>query len=322
MSLRRPLLALLADLDFHSGSCLARALRVSRAAVWKTVHALRELGVDIESRHGKGYRLLRRPDLLEEEAIRRHLDTAQPRLELHTELPSTNLHLLELLRREDTHARVTLCEYQSRGRGRRGRSWVSPFASGLCLSIAWRFTTPPASLNALSLACGVALARTLRDDLGVAHVALKWPNDVIAADAKLAGILIESRSETATSCDAVIGIGLNIELGERHRRGIEQAVTDLSSLTDARPSRNRIAAAIINRQFAMLNEVARDGPAGFVAAWREFDCLAGKRAVLDNGGETVRGLIRGVDDNGLLLMKVDGVEKRFSSGEVTARGAA
>ncbi|MGI9229631.1 MAG: biotin--[acetyl-CoA-carboxylase] ligase [Gammaproteobacteria bacterium] len=320
MSIHHPLLKLLSDTDYHSGSHLADKLQVSRAAVWKSVKAMQKLGIAIQGKHGKGYRLLQQLDLLDEQQLKQHLNTPQPQLELHTELPSTNLYLLERMQHEPIHARVVLCEYQSQGRGRRGRDWVSPFAAGLYLSIGWHFAAPPASLNALSLASGVALIQALQQ-LGV-KPALKWPNDIIADDAKLAGILIESRSETATSCDVIIGIGLNVRLDSRYRRGIDQAVIDLASLTPKQVTRNQLAAAIINQQFSMLHEVASHGPASFIDTWRKFDYLSGKQAALDTGGKTLHGLVKGVDDNGLLLMSIDGVEQRFSSGEVSLRAAS
>ncbi len=318
--LRYRLLKQLADLNYHSGNVLARQLACSRTAVWKAIRQLREAGIDIQSRHGKGYRLLTAMDLLDEAELAQNLCRTPASIELYAELDSTNSYLLARLHRESIHAHVVLCEYQRSGRGRRSRPWLSPFAAGLYLSIGWHFAAPPASLNALSLACGVALIRALQQ-AGADAIYLKWPNDVIANDAKLAGILIESRSETATSSDVVIGIGVNINLDDAIREKIDQPVIDLASIVDSPVLRNRIAADIIDAQFVMLEQVSRQGANSFIRSWREFDYLTDKKISLHTGNGIISGVVQGVDSNGLLVMNIDGTRQRFSSGEVSLQAS-
>ena len=211
-----------------------------------------------------------------------------------------------------------LAERQHGGKGRRGKTWVSPFTRGLYLSLGWHFDAPPASLNALSLASGVAVVRAL-NRLGITGIYLKWPNDLICNDKKMGGILLESRSETAASCDVVIGIGINICLTDELKSGLDQPVTDLAGHCDRLPSRNRLAGKIIEEQLLMLNHVA-DGRMGkYVEEWRDLDYLSGRQAELLMPGQLLRGLVRGVDDNGLLLLETVGGTRKFSSGELSVR---
>ena len=127
-------------------------------------------------------------------------------------------------------------EYQSAGRGRRTRRWFAPPGGALCLSIGWSFAALPADIGALSLAIGVCVLRAL-ESVGQPGAALKWPNDVVVGTGKLGGILIELRAEAGGPAQVVIGVGLNVALGERmlqlvHASGTRAA--DLSALAGGR----------------------------------------------------------------------------------------
>lgn len=317
----RALLECLLDNSRHSGGRLATQAGVSRTAIWQGIKRLRRLGLTISAKHGKGYRLEDSVELLDETALRRELGPIADalRLAILFDTDSTNNRLTASFGNPDFHGRVVLAEHQRAGKGRRGRTWASPLAGGLCLSIGWRFDAPPASLNALSLACGVAVIDAL-EGMGVSGLGLKWPNDIMRGGGKLGGILLESRSETAATCDVAIGIGLNIRLPESVKAGIDQPVSDLHGCFHQAPSRNRLAGKIIAEQLSMLTRVAEHGMGEYLQKWRTLDCLAGRRARLSLPGRALRGEVRGVDDNGLLLMKIDGGPLRtFSSGELSLR---
>ena len=308
---RIKLLSCLLDNEYHSGNRLSARLGVSRTVIWKGIKQLRGYGLEIESRHGKGYRLHDEIDLLDRNEILGEL--GQPaggcRIELLSGAESTNKCLTDLFGQPELHKRIVLAEYQHGGKGRRGRSWLSPFARGLYLSLGWHFDMAPASLNALSLASGVAVARTL-GELDLSGLSLKWPNDLILADKKVGGILLEARSETAASCDVVIGIGINIRLDEATRTGLDQPATDLAGHYHSLPSRSRLAGRIIAGQFSMGE---------YVAEWKNLDYLSGRQAELHMPGQVVRGQVRGVDDNGLLVLETRGSIEKFSSGELRVR---
>ena len=154
---RYQILRQLADGRFHSGAKLARSLDVSRTAIWKNIATIKQdMGLDVFSVRGKGYRLPQPLELLEPETILGGLGAAAgglvSRLEVHEQIDSTNSHLTRKLAEGIERGHVCLAEQQTAGRGRRGRSWVSPFGSNIYLSIYWRYTLALADLGGLSLA--------------------------------------------------------------------------------------------------------------------------------------------------------------------------
>ena len=314
------LLSCLLDNEYHSGSRLSDQLGVSRTVVWKEIKQLRNFGLVIDARHGKGYRLQDEINLLDEAEIISELGQSACgcRIDILLDAESTNKCLTERFGQPDLHNRIVLAEGQHGGKGRRGRTWISPFARGLYLSLGWHFDMAPASLNALSLASGVAVVRAL-NGLDIEGVFLKWPNDLICADKKLGGILLEARSETAASCEVVIGIGINISLPDELKCNLDQPVTDLACHHQNLPSRNRLAAKIIAEQLLMLNRVAAGSMGEYVAEWRGLDYLSGRRVELLVPGQVLHGRVRGVDDNGQLLLQTSKGTRKFSSGELRVR---
>ncbi|HEY0894151.1 MAG TPA: biotin--[acetyl-CoA-carboxylase] ligase, partial [Cellvibrio sp.] len=184
----RQILALLADGELHSGEELGLLLGVSRAAVWKHLQKLEGLGIRLLSIKGRGYCIDGGLDLLDLEKIEAQIHSSLPiKLNLFPQIDSTNAYLM---RHTNPALQVCLAESQSAGRGRRGRVWVSPFAQNIYCSIGWGFEGGVAALEGLSLAVGLVIVRTLQC-YGIAGLELKWPNDVLYHDHKLAGVLIE-----------------------------------------------------------------------------------------------------------------------------------
>ncbi len=325
---RQRLLVLLSDGAFHSGEKLAKRLRISRGGVWKIVSALRELGIEIESVPRQGYRLPRAVDLYDEDAI---LAAASPqaqqalvRTDVLLTVDSTNRFVTDL--GEELQAgRAQLCvaELQNAGRGRRGRSWMAPFGSGICMSFGWQFAEAPPTFSALSLAVGVAVVTALRS-LGAADIALKWPNDLVWQGRKLGGILIEMRAEAEGPAHVVIGIGINVRMPAAIRLQLaEQRAALVSDLHDimreGTPNRNAVVGAVASELVAMLRQFAVEGFAPFERAWRSLDTLANAPIKVINGTQTTLGIARGVDADGTLIVDVDGDLRRFASGEVSVR---
>jgi BirA family biotin operon repressor/biotin-[acetyl-CoA-carboxylase] ligase len=314
------LLQALADGKFHSGAQLARNSGRSRTAVWKQIRVLSDMGLEIFAVRGKGYRLARPVDLLSDAEILRLMSAAARRriveLEVRFLTGSTNQLLLDL---PNPHGRVVLSEYQTAGRGRRGNRWLSTPASGLCLSLGWRFEAAPAGLMPVSLMTGVALVRALAE-LGVRNTGLKWPNDVIWRDAKLAGILVESRGQAGGAMDVVVGIGLNIRLTPALHRQLDQPAVDLYTAIDALPSRNRVAATVIANVLQMLGDCDAGTAVSYMQEWRRHDIAIGRRARLSLPGQAdVVGTVIDVDQSGMLSLRVRDSVRRFSSGELSLR---
>jgi BirA family biotin operon repressor/biotin-[acetyl-CoA-carboxylase] ligase len=265
-------------------------------------------------------------DLLDAAAIRRGLPQwpreRLRRLEVHEQIDSTSDRLLAVTDLPPGRFDACLAEVQTAGRGRRGRPWLAPRASGLCLSVNWSFREAPAALSALSLAAGVAVRRAL-SCLGVAGLALKWPNDIVHAGRKLGGVLIDLRGEAAGPAYVVVGIGVNVRLPSVTRATIAAGgfeATDLASLGSP-VSRNALAAALIAELSLMLEEFGARGMAAFADEWRNADALAGRPVRVLQDGRDLEGLARGVDADGALLVDAPDGRRRVLSGEVSVRSA-
>lgn len=231
------LLRLLADGEFHSGEVLAQRLDISRASVNKALRDVAELGLDLYSIRGRGYRLSAPLQWLDAARITKLMGKAAQQFHIEISDSGASSNTLLLQRAELGEARggppsgaVLALEWQSAGRGRMGRTWHSALGGALTFSVLWRFERGLSALSGLSLAVGVGLTRALHK-LGAQDVHLKWPNDVLDAQgAKLAGILIEARGDMLGPCTVVMGIGLNLSLSTSMRRQIEQPVTSLAEI--------------------------------------------------------------------------------------------
>lgn len=319
------LLNLLADGQFHSGTELAGVLNVGRSAVWKHLHALDGLGIELVGVSGRGYRLLRPLQLLDRRQISGQLEarakTLISELEIYSAMASTNGYLMELARNTQSTGRVCLAEYQTAGKGRRGRAWISPFGHNIYLSVLWRYQSGPGAIAGLSLALGVAVAKAL-SRAGVQGVGLKWPNDIYWRERKLAGILIEVSGESSGPCHAVIGLGLNVYLPEQQGEAIEQAWVDLRHILgdEALGLRNRLVALLLNEILPVLADFEEQTLQAYIDDWRNLDCMRGKPACIYIGEQLFSGVVRGVDARGLLLLEDDrGTLRTFASGEVSFR---
>jgi BirA family biotin operon repressor/biotin-[acetyl-CoA-carboxylase] ligase len=317
--------AQLADGRFHSGEELALALGVSRSAIWKATGALKDLGATLHAVRNRGYRLAVASDPLEGDKIRGQLarevrDHVQ-RVEALWSTESTNSVLSARPNPPPGSSEVCLAEYQSAGRGRRGRAWLAPPGGAICLSLSWTFREVPPDLGALGLVIGVCALRALQE-LGVAGAALKWPNDLLVGDRKLGGVLIELRGESAGPACVVIGIGVNVALGGSLLEKIAAlglAATDLKSAGLEDVSRNTIAAALVSACLRGLVAFEREGLKPFAEEWRLADALRGRSVDVTAGAGIARGLARGIDVHGALLVETRQGVERFIAGDVTVR---
>jgi BirA family transcriptional regulator, biotin operon repressor / biotin---[acetyl-CoA-carboxylase] ligase len=317
--------AQLADGRFHSGEDLANALGVSRSAVWKAAGTLRTLGATLHAVRNRGYRLVHGGGPLDPARIRERLSRDVREhvrsIEATWSTPSTNTVLLARANPANGTSEVLLAEYQSAGRGRRGRAWLAPPGGAICLSMSWTFREVPQDLGALGLVIGVCALRALHV-LGVSGAALKWPNDLLIGARKLGGVLIELRAESAGPACVVIGVGLNVALGAallQQIAGTGTEATDLSSAGLKSPSRNAVAAALIGESVRGLLEFERHGLKPFIEEWRAADALRGRPVNVSAADGVARGLARGIDVHGALMVETPQGVKRFISGDVTVR---
>jgi BirA family transcriptional regulator, biotin operon repressor / biotin---[acetyl-CoA-carboxylase] ligase len=318
------LLELLADGEFRSGERLAGQLGISRAAVWKRMGKLAERGVGIERVSGRGYRVPGGMELLDGARILAGMSGSArgqvSLLELRRVVDSSNAVLLGGLRAGAMrHGAVVFAEQQTRGRGRRGRQWVSPFGRNLYCSFAWRFDAGVAALGGLSLVIGMGALRALAR-VGVPGVMLKWPNDLVVGGAKLGGILIEIDGEFSGPVTAVVGVGINVSMPADAAAAIGQAWTDLATVCGRHVGRNELASALLDACFGILGEFAEHGFGHFLAEWARVDALAGEQVSVSAGeGSALQGRANGIDADGALRLLTEQGELRLSGGEISVR---
>lgn len=266
---------------------------------------------------------------LDGEAIRRSLgESVTTRLagfEEFPEIKSTNSHLMQRPAPPPGQFLVAVTDNQTMGRGRYGRTWLSPPGSGLCLSLAYTFVRQPENLPALTLAVGLGVIGAL-EKLGIEGVRLKWPNDLIANDGKLGGILTESQSRVPDTITVVTGVGLNIDLGEAQDLGLDndrtRPVADLAGFVDELPSRNALAAGMIDGLCLTFMDYEADGFGKYVNKWPERDWLYGRQVTIDTPRQQVSGVGAGVADDGALLVETgSGNIRRITSGSVVLTGS-
>lgn len=329
------LLRLLLSRGYESLASLAASRGCSSGQLLRELEALQQLGVSIEGDADRGYRLCAVPDLLDGNELRALLGgTPCLRIELLDECDSTNAQLAA--RRDAPGGSVLACEYQSAGRGRRGRAWNSGIACALTFSVLWRFALPSAALSGLSLAVAVMVARALEQQ-GCRGMGLKWPNDLLLQDRKLGGILIELASREAAREDGttdagqpgaretvcIIGIGLNVRLPPAVAREIDRPVTDLASACNATtlPSRTQLLAAVLRELASGLGVFEQQGFAAFREAWLARHAHQGRDVSIVLDGRTLmQGRVEGLGDDGSLLLRSGGRLHAVHSGEVSLRG--
>jgi BirA family biotin operon repressor/biotin-[acetyl-CoA-carboxylase] ligase len=215
------------------------------------------------------------------------------------------------------HGRVCLAEHQGAGKGRRGKSWVSPFGKNIYVSVGWRFRAPAAALGGLSLMAGMAVVKALRA-MGAEDIGLKWPNDVLSGVNKLAGILVEI-VPVKGEMHVVLGIGINLNLSVADAQGIDQAWGVASVAQEL--SRNQVCAGLLNSLLPDLARFDALGFAPFAAQWDNFNCLAGQPVMVKLGDQMIAGIDRGIDAHGELLIETAAGLRHFNAGEVSLRRA-
>lgn len=312
---------LLADGNVHSGEELGELLGVSRTAVWKKLKKLEPLGLQLTTVKGQGYQLAGTMELLDRDfvystisdAARHHISV----LEIHGSIDSTNRLALERAQEGDGHGYVCVAEHQSAGRGRRGRQWHSPFGRNIYLSTAWEFSGGAAVLEGLSLAVGVGLLRALKRH-HVGDVQLKWPNDVLWQNKKLAGILLEMAGDAAGTCQVVVGVGLNVAMPEVEAQAIDQPWTSVANITD-RFSRNGLLVSMIDELIPLLANYQRDGFAPYHAEWEAADSFRNREVEIRAGKNSIVGTVVGVDHSGALRLLTEDGEQLIYGGEASAR---
>lgn len=318
---REHLIKALADGHFVSGQELGEQLDISRTAISKHIKALTQMGLDIYSVTGKGYKLSQPLCLLNQTKIVRELPESNltPDIEVHNLIDSTNSYLLRRLPNQLSQGQVCLAEFQSAGRGRRGRQWISPFGSHIYMSMYWYLEQGLSAAMGLSLVAALAVSDAIYDLTNI-QVQLKWPNDVYLDGVKLAGILIDLEGQALEPSHSVIGIGLNLNMPAQAAEKIDQHWTDLQSHSKKTIDRNALCTKLIHYLLKRLEQHENLGLAVMLEEWHAQDFYLNKRVKLITGERITKGICRGVNGQGALMLETDGQTKPVYGGEVSLRG--
>ena len=310
--------------EFRSGSAIAQVLGISRSTLSNILAEADQVGVELYRIQGRGYRLVEPLDWLRMDEVIKTLDISAKRFDLAIvdTTESTNADLMARAALGAPSGTALVAEFQSGGRGRRGRRWFSPLCGGLTFSLLWRFNQGAARLSSLSLAVGVAVARALRE-IGVADAQLKWPNDIVHHFRKLGGILIELSGDVLGPTAVVIGVGINVRLNEPTLTQIDQAAIDLMRVLENVPSRSVVLGNLMRHLSDVLQQFDRDGFAPFRDEWLAAHAYHDRAVRLFLPRNRVEeGVVSGIGDDGSLLVQgADGV-KPYTVGEISLKAAA
>lgn len=305
---------------FVSGEALSRDLGVSRAAIWKHIAALRESGYGIEAVQSRGYRLTAMPDLLDAGGVSAHLRDGciGSNLVCLSQTASTNADAFRLADDGAAEGTVVLADAQSAGKGRRGRVWASPAGCNLYCSVVLRPRIMPHEAPQLTFLSAVAVARAIESTSGLA-ARIKWPNDVLIAESKVAGLLNEMSAETDGINFIILGIGVNLNMtANQFPSELRYPAKSLFLESGTKVNRTRFAAALLNELDDLYRTFIRSGFDPVRQEWQQRSNASGRMVVVSDGDSEIdRGSFAGIDlDGALLLLDENGVHHRILCGDV------
>ena len=320
--------ALRSEGGYVSGASLCKELGVSRQAVWKNITALKENGYEIESVPKKGYRLASVPDTLYAPDILSRLPESClcRKVECFSSIDSTNTKAKQLAELGEAEGTLVTAEEQTAGKGRRGRSWESEPGVGIWMTLLLRPSLLPVKVSGLTLLAALALVRAIKDVCRL-DAQIKWPNDVILAKKKICGILTEMSSEENYVNYVVTGIGINANTTSFPKE-IEKTATSIFQQTGKKVDRSELIASMIRILCSDYGRFVKEQDlSSFVEEYNDVLANRDKEVCVYYGmveqsspENTERGVAKGIDHDGALLVEIDGRIKRIMSGEVSVRG--
>jgi BirA family biotin operon repressor/biotin-[acetyl-CoA-carboxylase] ligase len=309
--------------EYISGQEISGALQISRAAVWKQVEQLRELGFEIEARRACGYRLLESPDLLLAADLSADLSTLLVGQQIHceNELTSTNQRAQELAAEGAPEGLVVLAETQTAGRGRLGRRWESPGGVNVYCSVLLKPQIPPRQAPQLTFLSAVAVAETLRELCGL-DARVKWPNDILVGGRKIAGLLNELIAETEQIHSLILGIGINVNMtADQFPEELRYPATSVRIENDASQVRLPLVTLLLQRIDKLYAEFIDQGFAPLRRRWETYFDLLDRQVEVDLGQRVISGVVGGLESDGALkLFLPDGSVERVLAGDVRPIG--
>ena len=306
--------------DYVSGEELCKTADVSRAAIWKHVEKLREEGYEIDASPHLGYRLANIPDSLIPSEIKWKLKTKILGKEVlsYKKVDSTNDVAYELAEKGLKEGSVILSEEQGKGKGRHGRTWLSPPSSGIYFSVILRPRITPNEISKITLLAAVATAKAIREATGL-QAMIKWPNDILINHKKVCGILTEMKAEQDGVDFIVIGIGINVNNPIRQLpKGASSLMEELSHHGKGEQvSRIELTKKLIEKLEEYYFLLNNDGFRPIMDEWKHLTDMLGSRVKVSLQNRTFEGLAHDIDPDGALVVRRDaGTLERVSSGDI------
>lgn len=307
------------DGDFHDGDSLGETLQITRSAVWKIIQKLITYQVPIESVKGKGYRLAEPLILLNQNYIQKQIwQKTHTQITLHHFESVTSTSDFLKTASQTSECVVCVSELQTQGRGRFARAWYSPFASNLYCSCRYEFDMDVSQLAGLSLVVALATLKTLNEFGLQDNLQVKWPNDLLWQDKKIAGVLIDVLAEGHDRCAAIMGIGLNINMQHGKRTPIGRSWTSMREVLGTPIDRNLVCTSLLVNLIEYLARFQQHGFLAFQKEWQKYDALLAKKIILQKSNTKIAGVCAGVNAFGQLLIRdQQGMVTAYSAGEVT-----
>jgi BirA family transcriptional regulator, biotin operon repressor / biotin---[acetyl-CoA-carboxylase] ligase len=304
-----------------SGAELARQLGMTRAGVWSHIDHLRASGYDIEAGPHLGYRLIGTPDALHADDLHSRLGQTRVigcQIKVFRETTSTNDVAARMAHGRAPEGTVVFAESQTKGRGRMGRTWLSPAGKGLWFTVLLRPAISPQRATQLTVAAATALTRAITLQTGIVPE-IKWPNDILIRGKKLCGILTEMNAEMDCVKEVLLGIGMdvNLESGDFPAQ-LRKTATSLLIETGQPVNRAELAVTIMRELDRDYELVKTKQFEGIAQQWREHCNTLGRQVSIRVGNRVVRGRAESLDDDGALLVRGahDHLE-RIVGGDVT-----
>lgn len=321
--MKEEILRLLRSTDgYISGQELCNRFGVSRTAVWKAINQLKEAGYEIEAQQNKGYRLMAAPDLMTEAEIKSlmHTDWVAKEVLYFDTIDSTNTKAQELAEKGYPSGTLVVADKQESGKGRRGRSWVSPSGTGIFMTLMIKPDINPNNASMLTLVAALAVAKAITSVTGE-EALIKWPNDIVVNSKKVCGILTEMNAQFDYINHIVVGIGINV-----HNESFPEEISQMASSLMIEAGGKRFHRAQIIAETMSYFEQYYDTfleTQDLSALVREYDELLVNRnksvRVLDPK-EPFDGKAMGITSKGELIVDTWESRKLVSSGEVSVRG--
>ena len=305
--------------QYISGQALSEMLSVSRTAIWKHINQLKDEGYIIESVTKSGYRLLSSPDLINPDELLSELKGKRIGKEIrrHDSVPSTQKIAHEWAKEGAVEGSIVVAEQQTEGRGRLGRSWHSPFGTGIWCSLILRPNIALPEAPQLTLLAAVAITRAIKKLLDV-DISIKWPNDLLSDGKKFCGILTELNAEADQIHYIVIGFGINVNVEiENFPEQLRDIATSLTIQTGEHISRVRLLAEILNEFELLYDLYLKDGFRPIKLLWETYALSIGQKITARTLQGDIVGVAKGIDDFGVLILEAeDGSIKKVYSADI------